>query len=72
MPPTYLRDFPSSVSLLFNTTRQREKASLDVVSNDILVDIMFNYLDVEDILALRQVGSLLPSYHITLITMKYR
>ncbi|KIP08863.1 hypothetical protein PHLGIDRAFT_34752 [Phlebiopsis gigantea 11061_1 CR5-6] len=57
----HLRDLPPSVSLLFNTTRQRDKASLDVISNDILVDIMSNYLDVEDVLALRQVSRLYNS-----------
>lgn len=59
MVPYNLCQFPSSVKLRFNTTRMDKKPSLDVISNDILVDIMSNYLDVHDVLALRQVRTLL-------------
>jgi hypothetical protein len=46
---------PSSISLLFNSVRQKNKASLDRIPNDVLVDVVFDYLDVPDIISLRQV-----------------
>ena len=57
MPTLWDLQFPLSISLLFNSARREKKASLDVISNDILVDCVFDLLDVPDILAMRQVRS---------------
>lgn len=47
---------------MFNSARQEKKTSLDIVPNDVLVDVLFNFLDVPEILAMRQVQYLIHIY----------
>ena len=46
--------FPD-LSFLFTKSRAENKCSIDVLPNDVLVDGLFDYLDVVEILRLRRV-----------------
>lgn len=65
--------FGLSLSMMFNTARmenmkeavkevkevKKRKPSLDLLPNDILVDLVFNYLNIQDVLAMRRVRHIL-------------
>ncbi|EKM54503.1 uncharacterized protein PHACADRAFT_175013 [Phanerochaete carnosa HHB-10118-sp] len=57
--PLKLFDF----AFLFSKNRTENKCSIDILPNDVLVDGVFDYLDVVDILRLRRVSKLY--YHLT-------
>ena len=44
-----------NLAFLFSRNRMENKRSIDILPNDVLVDGVFNYLDVIDILRLRRV-----------------
>lgn len=58
MPLSFL-----SLDFLFTSTRKATRGCLDKLPNDVLVDIVFDHLEVADILRLRRVSKLY--YHLT-------